>query len=108
MPLSGPNAATDAAIAKAKGEVTSLFDLVKKAGSFRLWFTCWGVWKFGSLGLSTMEADAIFAWRMFALSFGCIACFILSETVVKFSSLRVLEKRAISVDLTDTIGKVGS
>ena len=72
-------------IATVTSETKTLYTLVQSFASKRLWFTCWGVWKFTSLGLATMTVDASFSFRMFLLSTVCIGVYILSETAIQCS-----------------------
>lgn len=106
MPLQSFDDATIQQIDKAKGQVSNFFDLIKKAQSFRLWFTAWGVWYFTALGNQALPVDSSFSWAMYRLVVTLVIAYVSSETIVKFSALRVIEKRALSVELQAAIDKV--
>ena len=108
MSIIAADVATTSALSEIQGTARNFYDFILSCASKRLVLTCWAVWKLWSLALATIDTDATFAWRMIALMSGIISVYIFSEIVVKWSSLRVLEKRALSTELTTAIGTIAT
>jgi hypothetical protein len=107
MPLLQPNQTTIDALNKILGAGRGFVDFLQGCLSKSLAFAGVSWFAFMLLGMSTMEADAVFAWRMFGLAGAVCVSYVVMDKVTKCFALRVLEKRAISADLSTTIEKVG-